>query len=145
MYLYLIPKIKEILESVEVADGKKLTVYPYPMGEGEYPDVYPAAVFFPDDYSNEFASNETNFKQIKFKLTVMINAENITNEEVFTFTLPSITDKIISEIDENWNVGTLNGKRVWLRTDVGFWSMDLSSGRIAFVEMDLLTKFETNN
>lgn len=151
MYLSLIPKIKELLEGVviqevEGGDDKMLNVIPYPLEKGEYPKIYPTVVFYPNDYTNEFASNETNFKVLKFRALLMINAENISNDDLFTFTLPNTADKIIEKIDKEWDVGTLNGKRTWIKTDVGFWGLEQSDkGKIAFMEMDLITKFETDN
>ena len=149
MYLELIPKLKEIFESVVIheipeGDDLMLNVIPHPLGEDEYPDNYPSLIFYPNDYTNEFSSNKSNFKNIKFSAILMVNAENLTNDQLFTFTLPNAADKVVEAVDNQWNGGRIDGHLVWIRTDVGVWGKSVNDmGEVGFVDMDILVKFQT--
>lgn len=151
MYVTIVGKLKDIFEDiiiheVEGGDDLKLDVYPYPLEEGEYPSKYPAVVFFPSDYNNEFSSTNTNFKILEFKAVVMINAENIGNEQLFTFTLPNTIDKVVTAIDEEWDMGRIDGKRVWARNSAGLWGKySKDNANVGFIDMTILIKLETNN
>ncbi len=149
MYVSIIQQLKEIFENIvisEIPDGDDLmlTVYPHPLEKDNYPDSYPAVAFYPNDYNNEFASNSANMKQLKFRAVLMVNAEQIDNKTLFTFTLPNTADKVIEAIDNSWDMGTrVDGHRVWLRTDVGLWGKEIKDdGEVGFVDMDLLVKFQ---
>jgi hypothetical protein len=148
MYLSLIPAIKTLLEGTVLytVDGTDInpTVYPHPLGEGEKPDSYPAIVFFPTNFDNEFSSTDSNFKQINFSVFILINAENITNEQLFTYTLPNAADKVIERFDQEWSFSRIDGKRVWARADVGTWGKSVEeSGRYGFIDINLIIKLET--
>ena len=149
MYLNLIPKLKTIFEAVVIheitgGDDLKLDVYPYPLSEGEYPSKYPALVFFPSDYTNEFSSGQTNFKNIKFKAILMMDAKNISGEDLYTFTLPNAADKLSQALDKEWDMGRIDNKRVWMMSDVAIWGKySEDNSDIAFVDLDILIKMET--
>lgn len=153
MYLDLIPKIKELLEGTvlytkENDEGEEKDVnpkvYPNPLDKGETPSSYPAIIFFPTNFNNEFASSDSNYKELNFSLIVIINAENISNEQLFTYTLPNAADKVIDELDKGYSFDRIDGKRVWARADVGTWGKEVGeSGRYGFVNINLIIKLET--
>ncbi len=148
MYLSIIPAIKTLLEGTVLytIDGTDITptVYPHPLEKGEKPESYPAIVFFPTNFNNEFSSSDSNFKQINFSVFVLINAENITNEQLFTFTLPNAADKVIEQLDKGYSFARIDSKRVWARADVGTWGKSVEeSGRYGFIDINLIIKLET--
>ena len=151
MYIEIVEKLKDIFEGIvihEVEGGTDLTldVYPYPLEEGKYPTKYPAVVFFPSNYSNDFSSNKTNFKILEFKAVLMMETQGLTSEQLFTYTLPNALDKIVKEIDGEWDLGRVDGKRVWARNSAGVWGKYADdNGEKAFVDMTILIKLETSN
>lgn len=150
MYTEIIQQIKELLEGVVIGevDGndKYPDVYAYPLGEGESPDNYPTIIFFPTDFNNEFQTSTSEYKELNFSVFVIMNAEQISKEDLFTYSLPNVADKVIQEIDLGWDFGrTDNNKRIWARADVGTWGSAVEeSGETAFIDINLIIKLETN-
>jgi hypothetical protein len=148
MYIEIIPAIKTLLEETVLytVNGEDITptVYPHPLEEAETPESYPAIIFFPTNFDNKFSSTDSNFKQVNFSVIILINAENITNEQLFTFTLPTVADKVIEQLDQGWSFSRIGSKRVWARADVGTWGKSVEeSGRYGFVNINLIIKLET--
>lgn len=150
MYIEIIPKIKAVLEDVVLytigGTDYKPVVYPYPLDEGENPSSYPAIIFFPTNADNQFSTTDQNFKQVNFRAVILINAENISTEQIFTATMPNAVDKVVEELDKGWSFGDIDNCRTWARADAVIWGMSNDeSGRYAFAEVNILVKLSTNN
>lgn len=149
MYAEIIPKIKSVLEGVVLytisgVDYKPI-VYPYPLQEGENPSRYPAIIFFPTNADNQFSTQDQNFKQVNFTAIVLINAENLSNEDIFTVTMPNAVDKVVEELDKGWDFGSIDGCRTWARADAIVWGVSTNeSGRYAFADINIIIKLSTN-
>lgn len=150
MYLDIIPKLKSTLEDIVIythnGTDYTATVYPHPLNEGETPSDFPAIVFYPTDADNEFSSTESNFKEINFSAIVLVNAEQLTNEELFTYTLPNAADEIIEGLDKGWDFGTTDdNNRMWARADAIVWGKEMGeSGEYGFVDINIIIKLENN-
>jgi len=149
MYVDIIQDIKTLLEGTDLGDvggvEQNPTVYPHPIEEGQQVQS-PGIVFFPTNFNNEFQTATSEYKELNFSVFVIINAEQISKEDLFTYTLPNTADKVINQIDLGWDFGrTSNNKRIWARADVGTWgSMVEESGEYAFIDINLIIKLETN-
>lgn len=136
----LITKIKEtFLDITEIKE-----VYSYPV-QGS-PKKYPAIIFYPLSMENSFDSSTENFKIYNFKVFLNINVSGTTTSDVYTTILPKIHDKVVSVIDEKWNMGTVDGHRVWGRLSTSDLTLTQeNNGNIASAEMTLQVKLLTNN
>jgi hypothetical protein len=149
MYTEIIPKIKTLLEGVVLYEVEgteyKPVVYPYPLESNESPSRYPAIVFFPTNADNQFSTADKNFKQVNFTAIVLINAENLSNEQIFTVTMPNAVDKVVEELDKGWDFGSIDGCRTWARADAIVWGVSTNeSGRYAFADINIIIKLSTN-
>lgn len=139
MYTTIIPAIKTILEGVTAVQD----VYPYPLAGN--PKAYPSVVFVPDDLSNAYDTNQTNRKDLRFRMWVVVNLSGTDEETAFTSILPNVVDDIIAAFDENWNGGTLNGHRVWHTLESGFWGLSEEQKSLqAFAELVLTVRLSTD-
>ena len=150
MYIEIIPKIKTLLEEVVLyeIDGTeyKPIVYPYALQENETPERYPAIMFFPVNSSSEFLTNEENEKVLNFTVVLIVNAENITNEKLFTKTMPNAIDKVIKKIDKGWDFDSIDNCRTWARANDAVWDYSTSEkGRYGYANINLIIKLKTNN
>lgn len=117
-------------------------VYAYPLAGN--PTKYPAVIFFPDSFTNDFDTVRDNFKVYRFKMWVVVDLAGTTEEDVFTSILPKTVDKVIEAFDSAWNGGTTDGHRIWQIIDSGIWGLsEEQSGKRAFAELTLSVKFST--
>ena len=145
MFQTIIPQLKEILEGIEITEGKDMNVIAHPLDKNEEPEGgYPLIIFFPDDLSNEFASNKRNFKIMKFRGSLTIPANNISNEDVFLHLMPKNADKLIKKLDEEWDgVVVEDLGRVWIKTSYAYWDVEQTEkGKLAFMNFDIIVKFQ---
>lgn len=106
-------------------------IYNYPL-QGN-PKTYPAMIFYPTGFTeNSFNSRADNFKIYTFNLSVVYSTSGTTVKELFSNTLPKMSDKVVAEIDKNWNYGTVDGHRVWARAVNGSqeYSQEQSGGYV---------------
>jgi len=140
IHTQLISKIKSTLSSVDSI--KEVVAYP----SGGNFDNYPAVVFFPDSFENDFSTTKTNEKIYRFKMWIVVNAEKFTTEEVFEEILPKNVDEVLEKFDNDWDYGTINGHRARALINSGFWGMgEEENGKVAWAELDLLIKVQTDN
>jgi hypothetical protein len=111
--LQAIPEIKEVI--------------PRPLGENETVEKYPCAIFYPETSENSFHSVQENIKTYRYKLHLIIGLTNDTADNVFENGFPALVDAVEDKIDEDWNVGTLSGHRVWKWIDSGVSGIDTKS------------------
>lgn len=139
MFESLISDIKAIVQGITAVKE----VYAYPLAGN--PTKYPAVIFFPDSFTNDFDTVKTNFKLYRFKMWVVVDLAGTTEEAVFTSILPKTVDKVVQAFDTAWNGGTTEaGHRIWQVIDSGIWGMsEEQSGKRAFAELTLTVKFST--
>lgn len=146
------PIIASIKSTLEGVDGIR-KVIPYPLLENETISEYPAVVFFPDTFENSFDTVASNFEIRRFKLFLMMNANNlgtgagqITQERLFTDTFPTYFDRIIAAFNEAWDGGVIDGHRVWYLINSGTRTIEQTDrGLVAYAEFTLDVKLSTNN
>lgn len=138
IYRELNTKIQAILDGVD----KISSIYAYPTTKI---DSYPAAIYYPSTFENEFETTGNNFKTYGYKLWIVVNAEGTTVEQVFDTVMPNVMDEVLQEIDEGWDFSTLNGYRVWCKVDTGGWSVSEENAGIEITaEIDLSIKVLTD-
>lgn len=139
-YQTIIPAIKSTVENVEAVRD----VYSYPL-DGN-PKEYPSVIFFPDSFDNTYETNEENFKTYRFRMWIVVDLAGTDEETAFTSILPNVVDDVITELDTNWNGGTIDGHRVWYTLENGFWGLTVEQkSKRAFAEMNLTVRMLTSN
>lgn len=119
-------------------------VYMYPLEDK--PRKYPALIVYPTSLENTFETTAENFKIYSFSMFALVNINNQTTKKVYEEILPRTLDKIVAHFDEDWNIGTVDGHRVWAR--VSSSSMGISNdakSKTAFIDMTLQIKANTTN
>ena len=140
MYTTLISKIDTTLDKVD----KISKIYNYPETKLK---GFPAVLFRPDTFENSFESVKENFKIYRFSMWVVVSSdETKTMEDVFGTILPDVVDDIVAQFDEDWDGGTIDGHRCWIKIDSGIWGVDETQDSVAgFAELDLVIKVLTSN
>lgn len=92
-------------------------VFDYPL-QGN-PSKYPAMVFYVIDWENQFNTQKDNFIIERYNVSIILNATGTTIKKLCNTDMPKLTDKIRSELAENWDYGTIDGHRVWARAVSG--------------------------
>lgn len=140
IYSTLISKIETILGNV----SNVKQIVPHPL-VGKI-NKYPAVIFFPADFDNEFETTSENFKIYKFKMYVVVGTEQKTMLSIFNTVLPHTVDAILAQFDSDWDFGAIGGHRSWIKIDSGMWSLGVEKeGLEASAEMDVSIKLLTNN
>jgi len=136
----LIAAIKATL--ADVSSVKEVIAHPF----AGSPTKFPAVVFYPVGFDNDFMSTQENFKTYRFKLWLIISTGEYTDEEVFEEILPKAIDELLEKFDNDWDDGTIDGHRAWGLVNTGvFGKGEEEGGATAWVEADLLIKVATNN
>ncbi len=129
---YIINNIKTALESVdEIAQ-----VIPRPLGENEKITKYPCAIFYPSSSENSFHSVKDNEKTYRYELHLVVGLKNDTADNVFLTVFPTLVDAVEDNIDGGWDMGTLNGARIWKWLDSGTAGLSLE-GNEAYRTFDI--------
>jgi hypothetical protein len=141
IYKDLITKIKTTLEGVPSVRK----IYGYPLDEGETIEKYPAVIFFPDSFENQFHTTTQNEIFYQFKMYVVVETNNISQSDIFTDLLPSVVDKIIEKFASDWDMGTVGGSRVRALLNSGIWTQSVTeTGRTAVAELNLVIRTLNN-
>lgn len=155
IYTDVIGKIKTVANSIEEVSE----VFMHPLGAdvidfssslpvriGTRITQYPALIFAPDTFDNNFASTASNERTMRFKCWLVISAENIENIELFEKVLPNAIDGVLEKFDADFNFGTISGHRAWARMATGIFGITPESkGREAYCEMSLVVRVEVDN
>ncbi len=136
---YLVDKIKEELESIDEIQ----LVIPRPLGENEKITKYPCAIFYPESAENSYHDVKSNLKTYRYKLHLIIGLSNDTADNIFLSALPALVDAVEDKIDNEWDMGTLDGKRVWKWLDNGTSGIDVKTNE-AIRSFDINIKLLTN-
>lgn len=136
----LIQTLKTSLEDI----GAIQEVHMYPLQESH--KKYPAVVAFPVSVDNEFQTNAENFKVYNFSMFVTVNINNQTTKKVYEEILPRTFDSVVAHFDDKWNIGTVNGHRVWAKVSSNsFGISNEAKSKTAFIDMTLQIKANTTN
>ena len=138
IYPALRTKLNTILSSVsEIA-----SVYSYPATKI---DSYPAAIFYPGAFENNFETTSENFKTYRYRLWIVVNAQATTVENVFDEIMPKTLDAVLQKLDDEWDFNTIDGHRVWTKVDTGGWTVtEENAGVEVTAEIDLSVKMLTD-
>jgi predicted PilT family ATPase len=126
-------------------DGKVLSVhYGYPKSDLS---EYPAVIYLPGPFNNDFATNVENYAIYRFNMYVVVGVEATTEQHAFSDVLAGAVDAIVEQFDEDWNQGTIDGHRVRVKVDsADAWQMNQEDdGLVCYaplnVEFRLLTTY----
>lgn len=144
------PVEKPIIDAITAVLGTVTgikEVFPYPLLENQNITKYPAVIFFPDAYENSFDTVKDNFEIRRFKLFVVVGANQTNASTLFTNLLPKTIDSVIAAFNNKWNqVGVINGHRTWLLLSSGSRSVyPTTQGLEAVAEFTLDVKLATVN
>jgi len=111
MYETLLSKIDTTLGKIALVKDK----FHYPKTKlTKYPSVF----YFPAGFENSFETNSENFKIYRFTLMVIVGANQTTLSNSIDV-LAKTVQAIMSQFDEDWNQGVIDGHRVWVKLDSG--------------------------
>jgi len=109
-------KIQAILESLTQIKQ----IYAYPTSKI---DAYPAAIYYPSTMENSFESTADNFKIYGYKLWIVVNAQAIDVNTVFSTVMPNVMEAVLAKFDAEWSFTSIDGHRVWGKVETGSWSV----------------------
>ena len=136
----LIASIKSTL--ADISSVKEVIAHPF----ASNPSKYPAIIFFPVAFENDFMTVQENFKTYRFKLWLIIAVGEYSDEEVFEEILPKAIDEVLEKFDNDWDAGNIDGHRAWGLLSSGVLGKgEEAQGATAYAEMDLIMKVATNN
>lgn len=139
MYEELITKIETTLGLVsEVKE-----VFSYPKTKIT---KFPAVFFKPNGMKNSFETGSENMKIYRFLILVMIGVKQSTHENV-NAVLAKTVDAVIAQFDADWNQGTIEGHRVWVKIDsADAWQVsEEQDGLIAYAPLSVEIKLLSTN
>jgi hypothetical protein len=129
----------------EVLDFDNLDANGIPRRTGSRITAYPALIFAPAGFDNEFSTNDSNHQTFRFNAWLIINAENIENTDIYERVLPNAIDGVLTAFNRDWDRGTSNGNRIWSRMASGSFGISAESkGREVFCEMQLVVRADVS-
>lgn len=139
MYETLLAKIGTTLDSVSLVKDH----FSYPKSKLT---AYPSVFYFPAGFENSFETNAENLKTYSFTMLVIIGMERKTNESTMS-TLAKTVDAIVAQFDQDWNQGTIEGHRVWVKVDSAeAWSVsEEQDGQEVVAPLNVEIKLLTTN
>lgn len=141
MLATIISNLKTNLEAVT----QLAVVYDRPLDENEHPTGYPAVVFFPDSFNNEFLTNKENLRGYNFAIYVITEA-NVKTVSQATTILANAVDAIIDKFDTVWNGGTIENHRVWQKVTQGRWEYSITDTGVTIIApLNLIVNLATDN
>lgn len=139
IYPTILSKINTILSGI--TEIKELFAYP-----ASKITKYPAVIYFPYSFDNQFDNSQENFKTYVFKIFVVVGATQKSLSSIYSSILPNAIDAVLEAFDEGWNFDTIDGHRAWARLNTGQWIVSgEQDGLEVSAEIDLTVKVLTNN
>lgn len=137
----LITKINTALNNVtELA-----FVYDFGVDEVE---GYPAVVWTPITFTNQFYSTVENLKGYSFRIVIIAETEIKGDQSALHDVLIPAVDAVIAEFDATWNQGDDgDGHRIWWGLETGDWGLttDTQDGTVYAAELTLTINQLTTN
>lgn len=144
MWETLISQIKTTLDELTGSGQPIAYVYDYPETKLQ---GYPAAIFFPSDFTNIYDGNQENKKEYQFSIFLLLETKVAGKQQAYNTIMPALLDQVIAKIDEDWNGGTtaIGGHRVWWTLSSGAWGLvEAEKQEYLQAELTLTIKFNTN-
>ena len=144
MWKTLIDSIKDTLDEL-TGTGQPLQVaYDYPRKDLE---GYPAAIFFPASFTNQYDSTTENKKEYTFSIFLLTETRVMGLQNAYNTAMPELVDDVIAKFDEDWNQGqtTIGEHRVWWTIASGAWALvEAEKETYLQAELTLTVSFNTN-
>ncbi len=144
MWETLISQINATLTELTGSGNPLAYVYSYPNPKLE---GYPAALFFPSNFSNAYDSNQENAKEYQFSIFLLLETKVAGLETSYNTIMPALLDQVIAKIDEDWNGGqtTIGNHRIWWTLGSGAWGLvEAEKQEYLQAELTLTVKFNSN-
>lgn len=107
---------------------------------------YPALIFSPGTFDNDFSDTSTNHRTMRFNAWLVINAENIEKVDIFETILPNAVDGVLSVFDKGWDFGIVDGHRAWARMASGSFGVTPDAkGQEVYCEMQLVVRINVES
>jgi hypothetical protein len=100
-------------------------IYERPLAKDEMFAGFPAVVFYPDTFTNEFMTVNEDLRGYNFAMYVITEANVKTISQAMVI-LADAVDEIMQKFGTNWNAGTINNHRVWQKITQGRWEFSAS-------------------
>lgn len=105
---------------------------------------YPAVIFFPDEWENDFDSNEENYKIYRFVAFVVVGKKP--KETMYNPILSNLVDDINEAFDSGWSLSAIGGHRSWVKIDNGAWTLEGEDKNLeAVARLNISIKLLTSN
>jgi len=145
MFTDIISKINTVLQAL-ISDNEKYLAAKYDYPE-ENVTTYPAAVFFPANFTNQYDNVAENRKVYTFTIFLLQEMNVQTKSNAYTVSMPALLDEIIQAFDESWNQGaSSDGNRIWWTLTNGAWvEIKMQNGNALQAELTLEVKVNTQN
>lgn len=144
MWTTFISQIDTLLTQL-TGSGKPLqVVYNYPETEIS---GYPAAIFFPSNFTNEYDSVTENSKNYQFSIFLLVETTVLGLETAYTSAMPGLVDAVVAKFDDEWDAGqTIVGNhRIWWTISNGAWGLVTAEKQTYLqAELTLTIQFNTN-
>lgn len=140
MYTTLITKLDTMFNAVtEVQD-----VFSAPKTDLS---SYPAVYFQPAGFTNSFETESENKKTYRFLALVIVGGAGTTKEHIFNTVLPATVDAIVAKFDADWDLGTIEGHRSWVKIDsADAWeSSEEQDGIVCYAPLNIEISLLTTN
>jgi len=139
MWSTLITNIKTVLDNV----SELSRVYDYNISKI---GGFPCAIYQPLAFENTFMTNNENFKEYNFRITIIAETKVKNKRQALIDVLAPTVDAVIAQFDQDWDGGQIDGHRIWYRISGGDWGFDeISQGEILFADINLAIKFADDN
>ena len=107
---------------------------------------FPAAIFVPETFDNEFLSTNENEETHKFKIWILIGVGEKSLDEIYERILPNAVDGVKEAFNEKWSGSPIDGHRLWYLLDSGLFGLSEEEKALeAWAELTLTVKLATNN
>lgn len=144
MWETLISQIKTTLDELTGSGNPLAYVYDFPQTKIE---GYPAALFFPSNFSNRYDSTVENAKEYQFSIFLLLETEIAGMQTSYNTIMPALLDQVIAKIDEDWDGGqtTIGSHRIWWTLGSGAWGLVEGEKQTYLqAELTLTVKFNSN-
>jgi len=143
MYTILIANIKTILDTLTGTGQPLSIVYDYPTSDIS---GFPAVMFNPSSFENEFMSVSENKLGYSFDIFVICETKVAGKQTAFNTILANAVDKVIDKFRDEWNGGTTSdGHRIWYKIDSGIWGVDMiQDSECVIAQLKLTIKLASN-
>lgn len=109
---------------------------------------FPAVFFKPSGFTNTFETQSENMAIYRFMMIVLVGTNShLTPSDAFATVLPHTVDAIIAQFNQDWDQGTIDGHRVWVKIDsADAWELsEEEDGIVAYAPLNVEIRLLTTN